>query len=69
MKFTFNLNLCIQVLSTIAHVLNLAGGVFPEGSDTKAKIMLGLAIVQGVSGSLAHYKNPDGTPAEDAYKK
>jgi hypothetical protein len=69
MKFTFNVNMAIQVVGTVLHVLNLATSIFPEGSDAKAKIMLAVAIAQSISAGLAHFKNPDGTPAADPYQK
>ena len=67
MKFTFNLNMAIQILSTIGNGLTMASSVVP--AEYKPIVLLSLGVVQAVSGLVAHFKNPDGTPASDSYQK
>lgn len=65
MKFSHNI--IIQILALIAQLLNALTAIVPE--DKKIYIGLGLVLVQGIAGILAHQSNPDGTPATTAYRK
>ena len=63
MKFSWNL--VIQILGTIGQGLNAVGGMLPPKSQVL--VASALAIIQGVSGLIAHFSNPDGTKATTAY--
>ena len=69
MKFTFSLNLVIQIMSTAAHVLTLASSASFLSPDQKGAVVLAVGAIQSVSALLAHFKNPDGTPSSEPYKK
>ena len=61
-----NVNVIIQVLAVILQYANFASDILPPKYQWIAAGIIG--IVQAVTGILAHFKNPDGTPAAVAYK-
>lgn len=62
-----SINAIVQVLGTILQVLNLASGMVPP--DYQFLVAGAVSIVQGASGILSHYSNPDGTPSAQPYVK
>jgi hypothetical protein len=66
-KMKFSLNVAIQMLALVAQGLNASVDLLPGRGKFWA--MVGLSAVQGVAGVLAHFVNPDGTPAEAPYIK
>jgi hypothetical protein len=66
-KMRFSLNVLIQMLALAAQGLNASMDLLP--AKGKFWAMVGLSAVQGVTAVLAHFANPDGTPAEAAYVK
>ena len=67
LQFNFNINVVIQVLSMILQVLNYATPVVPV--KYQVFVTFAIAVVQALSALLAHFKNPDGTPAATPYVK
>ena len=67
MRIGLTTNVAIQTLGTIIQGLNAAGGVF----SGELKWVAGIAVggLQLVVAVLAHYSNPDSTPAAVAYVK
>ena len=61
-------NLIIQILGTITQILNQATP-FVTSDKAKAVIAASVGIAQTLSALLAHFSNPDGTPAQAAYVK
>jgi hypothetical protein len=66
-KMRFSVNVLIQMLALVAQGLNASLDLLP--AKGKFWAMVGLSVVQGVTAVLAHFANPDGTPAEAAYAK
>jgi hypothetical protein len=66
-KMKFSVNVAIQMLALAAQGLNATVELLPGRGKFWA--MVGLSAVQGVTGVLAHFANPDGTPAQVAYLK
>ncbi len=66
-KMRFSVNVLIQMLALAAQGLNATMDLLP--AKGKFWAMVGLSAVQGVTAVLAHFANPDGTPAEAAYVK
>jgi hypothetical protein len=66
-EFTMKLstNMVIQVVATLAQLVNQLGGVVPVKYQTV--ILAVLSGVQGVTAAISHFSNPDGTPAKVAY--
>jgi hypothetical protein len=63
----FKVNAAIQSLAVVAHVLNATIDVLPPRGRLWA--MAALSLVQGAVAALAHFSNPDGTPAAAPYRK
>lgn len=63
----FSVNVLIQMLALAAQGLNATMDLLP--AKGKFWAMVGLSAVQGVTAVLAHFVNPDGTPAEAAHAK
>lgn len=63
----FSVNVAIQMLALAAQGLNATVELLPGRGKFWA--MVGLSAVQGVTAVLAHFANPDGTPAQVAYLK
>jgi hypothetical protein len=55
------------MLALVAQGLNASVDLLPGRGKFWA--IVGLSAVQGVAGVLAHFANPDGTPAEAPYIK
>jgi hypothetical protein len=66
-KMKFSFNVLIQMLALAAQGLNATMELLPGRGKFWA--MVGLSAVQGVTAVLAHFANPDGTPAQVAYLK
>jgi len=66
-KMKFSVNVAIQMLALAAQGLNATVELLPGRGKFWA--MVGLSAVQGVTAVLAHFANPDGTPAQVAYLK
>lgn len=66
-KMKFSVNVLIQMLALAAQGLNATVELLPGRGKFWA--MDGLSAVQGVTAVLAHFANPDGTPAQVAYLK
>jgi uncharacterized membrane protein HdeD (DUF308 family) len=62
-----SVNVVVQFLGLIAQGLNQVLDL----ASPKAKfwIMVGLSVIQGIVGILAHFSNTDGTPQAVAYLK
>lgn len=60
-----SLNVIIQILATIIHAANMASGILP--AKYQALVVLIVGLIQSVSALLAHFANPDGTPAITPY--
>lgn len=63
----FSVNVAIQMLALVAQGLNATMELLPGRGRFWA--MVGLSAVQGVAAVLAHFANPDGTPAQAPYIK
>jgi hypothetical protein len=63
----FSLNVAIQILALVAQGLNQALDLLPPRARFWA--MVALSVVQGLTAVLAHFANPDGTPAVIAWRK
>ncbi|MCW5976691.1 MAG: hypothetical protein KIT09_01375 [Bryobacteraceae bacterium] len=66
-KMKFSVNVAIQMLALVAQGLNATMELLPGRGRFWA--MVGLSAVQGVAAVLAHFANPDGTPAQAPYIK
>lgn len=66
-KMKFSVNVAVQMLALAAQGLNATMELLPGRGKFWA--MVGLSAVQGVTAVLAHFANPDGTPAQVAYLK
>ncbi|MGQ9686261.1 MAG: hypothetical protein ACUVT2_08160 [Thiobacillaceae bacterium] len=64
-KMRFSVNVVIQMLALVAQAINATQELLPARGKFWA--MVGLSVVQGLTGVLAHFANPDGTPAEAPY--
>lgn len=63
----FSVNVAIQMLALVAQGLNASVDLLP--AKGKLWAMVALSVVQGSTGVLAHFTNPDGTRAEAPYIK
>ncbi len=66
-KMKFSVNVAVQMLALVAQGLNASIDLLPGRGKFWA--MVGLSAVQGVAAVLAHFANPDGTPAQAPYIK
>lgn len=66
-KMKLSTNAATQVIGTIGQAINTASGLVPTKYQFWVSAVLGL--LQLVSGVLAHFSNPDGTPASVPYTK
>jgi hypothetical protein len=66
-KMKFSVNALVQLLMLAAQGINQAADLLPPRARFWATVAM--AAVQGLVGVLAHFVNPDGTPAEVAYQK
>lgn len=63
----FSVNATIQALALAAQAINATLDVLPPRGRFWA--MVALSAIQGLTAVLAHFANPDGTPAEAPYVK
>ncbi len=66
-KMRFSVNVAIQMLALVAQAINATEELLPARGKFWAMVVL--SAVQGVTAVLAHFANPDGTPAEAPYIK
>ncbi len=66
-RMRFSVNVAIQMLALVAQGLNASVDLLPARGKFWA--MVGLSVAQGATAVLAHFANPDGTPAQAAYIK
>jgi hypothetical protein len=66
-KMKFSVNVAIQMLALVAQAINATQDLLPERGRFWAMVVL--SAVQGVTAVLAHFANPDGTPAAAPYIK
>ena len=62
----FSVNVAVQMLALAAQGLNATLDLLP--GKGKFWAMVGLSVVQGLAAVLAHFANPDGTPAAQPYQ-
>ncbi|MHA2642881.1 MAG: hypothetical protein V2G41_09565 [bacterium JZ-2024 1] len=60
-----SVNVFIQILSTLAQGINYIEPILPPKGRFWTAVAL--SVVQGISAVLAHFANPDGTPATQPY--
>lgn len=61
----FSVNVVVQILALIAQAANATMDLLPpRGRAIAAGVV---ALVQGVTAALAHWVNPDGSPAQVPY--
>lgn len=65
MRLKSKTNILVQLLGIITHAAAMAGDILPANTNETAMIVA--ASAQALSGIIAHYRNPDGTPAAVAY--
>ncbi len=63
----FSVNVAIQMLALAAQGINQTQDLLPPRAQFWA--MVALSAVQGAVAVLAHFANPDGTPALVAWRK
>ena len=63
----FSVNVAIQMLALVMQGLNSTADLLP--GKGKFWAMVGMSAVQGLTAVLAHFVNPDGTPAKAPYIK
>ncbi len=66
-KMKFSVNVAIQMLALVAQGINATEELLPGRGKFWAMVVL--SAVQGVTAVLAHFANPDGTPAQAPYVK
>lgn len=66
-QMRFSVNFIVQILALAAHGLNQVTDLLPPKGKFWATVAL--SAIQGTAGVLAHFANPDGTPAEAPYVK
>jgi hypothetical protein len=66
-KMKFSINVIVQLLGVLLQLYNQLSGMIPSGY--KEIIALVVGIIQGLVALLAHFTNPDGTPAAEPYTK
>jgi hypothetical protein len=67
MKFKFSWNMIFQGVAMAAQLMNQVGGILPAEWKEGAVLVIGAA--QAVVAAIAHFRNPDGTPAALPYVK
>jgi hypothetical protein len=61
----FSLNAIVQGVAIAAQVFNAVSPLVP--AEQRAKIAGIIAAAQAVTAAIAHFRNPDGTPAATPY--
>jgi hypothetical protein len=59
-------NVVIQIIGTIVQALNAVGGLLPVKNQVLIASVVG--VLQALTALFSHFSNPDGSPAEVAYK-
>jgi hypothetical protein len=63
----FSVNFVIQALALVAQAAMQTSEILPPKGKFWASVIV--AATQGIAGVLAHFVNPDGTPAKQPYVK
>lgn len=66
-KMRFSVNVAIQMIALAAQGINASIALLP--GKGKFWAMVALSVAQGAAGVLAHFANPDGSPAKAPYNK
>lgn len=66
-KMKFSVNVAIQALAITAQAINATMDLLPPRGRFWAMVVL--SAIQGLTAVLAHFVNPDGTPAQAPYIK
>lgn len=66
MKLNFSWHMITQVVALAIQGANAIGGIMPEHQQA---IALVIGAIQAIMGALAHFTNPDGTPASQPFVK
>jgi hypothetical protein len=67
MKFSLNFNLVLQTLGGILQFINMFGTAIP--AKYQSYVAAVVTAIQALLAIVAHFNNPDGTPATVAYVK
>jgi hypothetical protein len=65
MKFTFSVNIAVQVVAFVLQALNQLMPIVP--AKYQLWVTFAIAVAQAVSALLAHFVNPDGSSAKLPY--
>lgn len=66
-KMKFSVNMFVQILTLVAQGANQVLSFVPDAK--KPVVVAALGVVSAVTGLLAHFSNPNGTPASQPYTK
>lgn len=66
-KMKFSFNLIVQAGALLVQAGNQLAGIVPVKYQVPVALTVG--IIQSVVALLAHFRNPDGTPAQAPYVK
>jgi hypothetical protein len=64
-RMKLSINVAIQALGTVAQLVNQTSDLLPPKPRFWATVAL--SAIQGLTAVLAHFANPDGTPARTAW--
>ncbi len=67
MRMKFSWNMAVQAVATLLQLFNAYGSILPPKYQALGAGILG--GLQLIVAALAHYSNPDGTPAASPYKE
>jgi hypothetical protein len=60
-------NMFFQIVATAIQGANAVSGMLPPKQQAGLAVIVG--AIQGIVAAIAHFRNPDGTPASVAYVK
>jgi hypothetical protein len=66
MTMKLSTNMVVQVIATAVQAANAASPMFTP--KVQGSIAAVVGVLQAISACIAHFSNPDGTPATTAYK-
>jgi len=67
MKFSFNM--LFQIIATLIQGANAVAGSGMLTPNQQGGLAVIVGAIQAVVAAIAHFKNPDGTPASEPYVK